>query len=524
MDTSQPAEIFPICSIDTDKKATTPLTFVIFGASGDLTARKLVPALFCLWQEKRLPQTFRIVGVARRDKTDALWASELFEAVKKFCRKQDIHSDQWEDFAKNLSYCCLDYLDRNAYEKLALHIANFKKPELQKNLVFYLATPPSQFVGIVKNLCYSGLLCRCTNGPHWQRLVVEKPFGHDLQSAKQISESFTQFIEESQVFRIDHYLGKETVQNLLVFRFANSLFEPLWNRLAIDHVQITVSEQHSVGSRGGYYEETGALRDMIQNHLMQILAMIAMEPPSSLDSESIRDEKVKVLKAIRPFNAQPIQTVTARGQYTAGMINGKTQIAYRQEDKVNPQSNVETFAAIKVIIDNWRWAGIPFYLRTGKCLPINASEIIIQFRLPPETLFAAKCGPKLDPNSITIRLQPEEGIHLKFSCKIPGIGFQLRPVRMAFNYKTEFGAYTPEAYERLLLDAIIGDTTLFIRRDELETAWALVDPIYNFWRNKPLDNSEFYPAGTWGPKTSDQLLANDNRSWINPTLESPQLL
>jgi glucose-6-phosphate 1-dehydrogenase len=354
--------------------------------------------------------------------------------------------------------------------------------------------------------------------PHWQRVVVEKPFGHDLASARELNAKLTRHLHEKQIFRIDHYLGKETVQNLLVFRFGNAIFEPLWQRQSVDHVQITVSEEEGVGSRGSYYEEAGALRDMVQNHLLQVLAMVAMEPPAALEAENIRDEKVKLLRCIRTPQPETISGSLVRGQYDAGVLEGASRNAYRQEPHVRPDSNVETFGAWRAWIDNWRWSGVPFYLRTGKNLPTKASEVRVQFRSPPQVLFAAQCGLKLDSNSITIRLQPDEGITLRLNGKIPGAQLQLRPVRMRFGYDAEFGSYTPEAYERLLLDAIAGDATLFIRRDEVETAWSLVDVIREFWRDQPLTQTDMYPAGSWGPAGANELLSRLGHHWRNPEL------
>jgi glucose-6-phosphate 1-dehydrogenase len=331
-----------------------------------------------------------------------------------------------------------------------------------------------------------------------------------------LNDELTRYAHEKQVFRIDHYLGKETVQNILMFRFSNAIFEELWTRHTIDHVQITVSEKLGVGGRGGYYEEAGAIRDMVQNHLLQVLALVAMEPPVTLEAEPIRDEKVKLLKSIRPILPQNVDQQVVRGQYFAGMLDGELRPGYRQETKVKSDSNVETYVALKMFIDNWRWSGVPFYLRTGKALPLSASEVRIQFRPAPHILFAAQCGTKLDANALTLRLQPDEGIYLRFNGKVPGTSIQVRPVRMHFNYNTEFGAYTPEAYERLLLDVIAGDATLFIRRDEVESAWQIVDSIRKGWGEKPLTNREFYSAGTWGPVAADDLLAHGNHTWRNP--------
>ena len=505
-----------ICRLDFARRVIEPCTIVIFGASGDLTARKLIPALFHLFVEKQLPNPFRIVGFARREKTHESWRDEMGEALKQFSRTKKIDAAQWAEFAQNLFYAQGDFGDAEAYRGLGALLATFQNEQLQRNLLFYLSTSPSQFAEVVEQLHQCRLLMKGDVGKFWQRVVVEKPFGHDLASAQRLNAELTQFAHERQIYRIDHYLGKETVQNILMFRFSNAIFERVWNRECVDHVQITVSEKLGVGSRGGYYEEAGALRDMVQNHLLQVLALVAMEPPVTLEAESVRDEKVKLLKAVRAMLPLQVAGHVVRGQYATGQLDGQARAAYRQEAKVRPDSNVETFVAARFLIDNWRWSGVPFYLRTGKNLPLSASEVRVQFRPTPHVLFAAQCGPKLDANAITLRLQPNEGISLRFNGKIPGTSMQLRPVRMHFSYDSEFGAYTPEAYERLLLEAISGDATLFIRRDEVETAWAIVDPIREAWAKEPLSEAELYSAGTWGPKAAEELLTNEGHSWRNP--------
>ena len=493
-----------------------PCTVVIFGASGDLTSRKLIPALYHLALEGALPVPYRIIGFARREKTDDLWRTELRTALDQFSRTKPLNEEVWKTFSANLHYCQADISDAAGYEKLKAIIGAFDDERLRKNLLFYLATNPSQFGEIAEHLNQTGLLHKEEGGITTERLVVEKPFGHDLASAKALNAELVRFAHERQIFRIDHYLGKETVQNILTFRFSNGIFEHLWNRDSIDHVQITVGEKIGVGTRGGYYEESGAMRDMVQNHVLQVLSLVAMEPPVSLEAENVRDEKVKLLKSIRAMSGAESAKNVVRGQYFAGDVDGDPRPAYRSEPKVNPKSNVETFVAMKLLIDNWRWSGVPFYIRTGKNLPLSASEVRIQFKPAPNILFAAKSGTRLDPNSLTLRLQPDEGITLRFNGKVPGAAMELRPVRMRFSYDTEFGAYTPEAYERLLLEAIAGDATLFIRRDEVETAWGIVDSIRSFWADKPLTNREFYLAGTWGPTAADDLLAADGREWRNP--------
>ena len=506
-----------VCRLGEIRKASDPCSIVIFGASGDLTARKLIPALYHLHKEKLMPPDFRILGFARRDKTDASWRDELRQALDQFSRTRPVDEEVWREFSQHVFYCRGDLGEAAAYQAMEARLGSFGGEPLRRNLLFYLATPPSQFGEAVERLHGAGLLTHDNEGASgWQRIVVEKPFGHDLASARQLNRELTRYAGESQVFRIDHYLGKETVQNILMFRFSNAIFERLWNRDSIDHVQITVSEQFGVGQRGGYYEEAGALRDMVQNHLLQILSLIAMEPPVSLRAESIRDEKVKLLQSIHPMNADEVARQVVRGQYFAGMVEGQTRPGYRQESKVKADSNVETYVALKLFIDNWRWSGVPFYLRTGKCLPLSTSEVRVQFRPTPYVLFAAQCGQKLDANSLVLRLQPDEGISLRFNGKVPGNSVAVRPVRMHFSYNAEFGAYTPEAYERLLLEAMAGDATLFIRRDEVETAWRIVDSIRESWDGKPLSNREFYAAGTWGPVASDDLLAQAGHVWREP--------
>ena len=465
-----------------------------------------------------MPPDYRIVGFARREKTDESWREELRQALEKFSRTKPVDDAVWKEFSQHIHYLPGDLTEASAYKAMEQRLRSFGSESLRRNLLFYLAISPSQFGEAVEQSHNAGLLdqMESNNGKGWQRIVVEKPFGHDLESAHQLNRELTRFAGESQVFRIDHYLGKETVQNILMFRFSNSVFERLWNRESIDHVQITVSEDLGVGQRGGYYEEAGALRDMVQNHLLQVLSLIAMEPPVSLDAESIRDEKVKLLKSIRPLTPEDVARQVVRGQYFAGKVDGELRVGYRQETKVKPDSNVETYVALKVFIDNWRWSGVPFYLRTGKALPLSASEVRVQFRPTPHVLFAAECGQNLDANALSLRLQPNEGISLRFNGKVPGTSLEVRPVRMHFSYDAEFGAYTPEAYERLLLEAMAGDATLFIRRDEVEAAWRIVDSIRQGWDDKPLTNREFYSAGTWGPVAADDLLAQNQHTWREP--------
>ena len=509
--------VAPTSGLHEERKAYEPCTIVIFGASGDLTVRKLIPALYHLYIEGQMPEQFRVVGFARREKTDESWRGEMKVGIEKFSRSQKMDNAQWDSFAANLSYHQGDLTDAGAYKGLSKKLAKFGDERLVKNLVFYLAISPSLFSEAVDQLHETKLLHRKEDEDQfWQRLVVEKPFGHDLQSARLLNNHLIRHARERQIFRIDHYLGKETVQNIMMFRFSNAIFEQLWNRESVEHIQITVSENIGVGSRGGYFEEAGTMRDMMQNHLLQILSLVAMEPPPSLAAEDIRNEKVKLLKSIRPMTPEAVAKQVVRGQYFAGSVNGENRGGYRQEEKVASESNIETYIAAKLHMDNWRWSGVPFYLRTGKNLPLRASEVRVQFRPTPNVLFAARGDLDLLPNALTLRLQPDEGIFLRFNGKVPGNSMKTRPVRMHFGYDSEFGAYTPEAYERLLLEAMAGDATLFIRRDEVETAWEIVDGIRTGWGDTPLSNKEFYAAGTWGPVAAEDLLAQDGHLWHDP--------
>jgi glucose-6-phosphate 1-dehydrogenase len=506
------------CRLDRGQRKVEPCCVVIFGASGDLAARKLIPALYHLHRE--LPEPVRIVGVARGERSDDQWRAELKTALDRHSRTQPVDTAAWDAFSPCLSYCRGDVTDAEAFGRLRRHLERIAPAPQNRRLLFYLAISPSQFGVTCRQLEASGFLDRAESGDGWQRVVIEKPFGHDLASARRLNVELTRHLHERQLFRIDHYLGKETVQNIMLFRFSNAIFEQLWNRQAIDHVQITVGEKAGVGARGAFYEEVGALRDIVQNHLLQVLALIAMEPPARLETESIRDEKIKLLHAIRPFTPAEVGSQVVRGQYGPGEIDGQAVPGYRAEPRVAPDSRVETFVALRLAIDNWRWAGVPFFLRSGKRLAQSASEIRIQFRPAPHVLFAAECGSRLEPNSLTLRLQPNEGITLHFNGKVPGSTMEIRPVRMRFSYDAEFGAYTPEAYERLLLEAMAGDPTLFIRRDEVEASWSVVDPIRDAWAGQPLAGTAIYPAGTWGPAAADQLLAATGHGWRNPGVSS----
>jgi len=488
-----------------------PFTLIIFGASGDLTRRKLIPALFALYAARTLPEPFAVIGIARTELTDEEFRRRMRETVAEFGRVQPASEGVWERFARTLTYLPGDPKDPALYPRLQALLAEIEQgrpgPE---NRLFYCATPPSLYDDIVENLGASGL-ARHPGG--WTRIVIEKPFGRDLASARALNRQLARFFREEQVYRIDHYLGKETVQNLLVFRFANAIFEPVWTRDHVAHVQITVAETIGVEDRGAYYEEAGALRDMVQNHLLQLLCLIALEPPVTFDAAPVRDEKNKALQAIRPIDPARVDEVAVRGQYTAGFVEGRPVVGYRQEKGVSPDSRTETYAALKLLVDNWRWAGVPFFLRTGKRLAGRVSEIVIQFRRTPHLIFRRDPA-GVAPNVLVIRIQPDEGIALTVNAKIPGQDLRLGPVTLDFRYGEVFGGQPPEAYERLLLDAIHGDATLYARGDWVEQAWAILDPVLAAWRQSGAPAP--YAAGSWGPPEANALLGRDGGTWRNP--------
>ena len=486
---------------------------VIFGATGDLTARKLLPAIYNLTRDGLLPKNTVVVGFARRPKTDEQFRQEALDNVNKFSRSKPADPKVWNDLASRLYYHQSAFENPDGYSALAQKLAGFDKQfNTGGRRLFYLSTSPAEFVQIVEQLGNAGLgNIDPFSSTAWRRIIVEKPFGRDLQTAKDLNYQINRVFDESQVFRIDHYLGKQTVQNLLVFRFANGIFEPIWNRRYVSHVKVTVNEAIGVEGRGGYFDTAGTLRDMVQNHLMQLLTLVTMEPPVSLNADAIRDEKVRVLKSIQLYNRDEVARMTVRGQYVDGVINGVPVPGYHGERGVAPGSATETYAALKLNINNWRWQGVPFYLRSGKYMKKQGSEICIHFHSAPGVLFNAP-GSKLARNVLNLRIQPRESISILMNAREPGTVTKLSPVHMDFEYQTAFGSYSPEAYERLLLDAILADSTLFIRRDEVESAWAIIDRIEEAWATgtSPL---VYYAPGTWGPPEADQLLAHDGFSW-----------
>jgi glucose-6-phosphate 1-dehydrogenase len=495
-----------------DYRVADPAVMVIFGATGDLSGRKLLPALYNLAKQRSLPAGFTVVGAAIDDLTDDAFRKHASDKIHAFSRTQPIDERVLDAFLSSLSYVKVDFSKLEDFKLLAQRLQELDDiNHIPGNRIFYCATPPPTYQTITLQLQGAGL----NTGSGFHRIVVEKPFGFDLKSARELTQTLQKVFAEDSVFRIDHYLGKETVQNILAFRFANSIFEPVWNTNLIDSVQITVAEDIGIEGRGTYYDRAGALRDIVQNHGLQLVALTAMEPPLAFDATAVRDEKVKVLRAIRPLIGEDIEQSTVRGQYTKGWVLGQQVPGYREEKNVAPDSQTETFAALRLFIDNWRWAGVPFYIRAGKRLPKRITEIRIQFKRPPHLTFGREAMKEVDPNAITLRIQPEEGISLKFGAKVPSAGIRIRSVTMDFQYMTSFLVEAPEAYERLLLDCMIGDPTLFTRADEVEAAWTLIDPIENAWQSgrPPLG---MYAAGTWGPDAAVKLLQADSREWHRP--------
>ena len=489
-----------------------PCSVILFGASGDLAKRKVIPAMYDLTQHNSLGERYAIIGFARTPMTDESFRATIGEAAKTISEVGPIDPAKWDDFSSNLYYSAGEYGDPNSYAQLAKRLAEIdKEKKLGGNRLFYLSTPPEVYPDIVEQLGRAGL-AKPANPNSWVRIIIEKPFGRDLASARELNKIVLNVFEEKQVYRIDHYLGKDTVQNLLVLRFGNGIFEPLWNRNYVDHVQITAAETLGVERRGGFYETAGALRDMIQSHVLQLTSLTAVEPPASFDATAVRNEKLKVLQSIRPFNLEMVAQSVVRGQYAPGIVNGQKLAGYRDEPGVNPNSRTETFVAMKVLIDNWRWAGVPIYLRTGKRLAKRTTEIMIQFRCAPHIVFRER---EVEPNRLVLNIQPDEGISVSFGAKRPGTEMSIGNVTMNFSYREAFGGASRSAYATLVNDCLRGDATLFDRGDSVEAAWALVDPILDVWSAARTGTVPAYPAGTWGPKESDQLLERDGREWYN---------
>ena len=494
-----------------------PSSFIIFGASGDLTHRKLIPALYNLACGSMLPKNFSVIGFAVTEMTDASFRIEMEKGVKESKEANKFDPKIWDEFVKGLYYITADFKAPEGYQKLKERLKEIQKTgDEPGNNLFYLATSPTFYADIVERLGSNGLITQESKGRGWTRCIIEKPFGQDLTSAVSLNESIHKVLKEEQIYRIDHYLGKETVQNIMAFRFANSIIDPIWNRRYVDHVQITAAETLGVEHRGKYYEEAGCLRDMFQNHLLQLLSIVAMDPPVRYGGTSVRDRKADVMKSIVPINPENLSEIAVRGQYGPGMTNGVSLPGYRQEEGVNPESKTETFVALKLFVDNWRWADVPFYLRSGKRLPHKVTEIVIQFKRVPHLFFHLSPEDQMEPNLLVMRIQPDEGISLRFGAKLPGPEMHIRQVEMNFSYCDAFKTEPSTAYETLLLDALEGDPTLFNRADSVETAWNVIEPILDIWSaTKPFQPFPNYSSGTWGPAAADALLTRDGRNWHN---------
>ena len=489
-----------------------PCAFVLFGATGDLAHRKVMPAIYQLWRTNLLPAEFSLVAVARRPYTSEAFAAEVRASLEKYSRVQPIDEASWAELAKRIVYQQLDFSDDAGFDGLGVKLDELDTQcGTAGNRLFYLATQPSQVTEIVRQMGRVGLDHEMRGGG-WRRVVIEKPFGRDFDSARHLNHEVSKVLRESQVYRIDHYLGKETVRNLLVFRFGNGIFEPVWNRSYVDHVQITVAESIGVETRGAFYEETGASRDILQNHLLQLMTLVAMEPPSSFQADALRDEKLQVLRAIAAPNPEEVRRDVVRGQYGPGWVGGEAAAGYRGEPEVDPESETETYVAGRFTIDDWRWSGVPFYLRAGKRLPERATEIAIQFKDVPLRRFREAAGDPT-PNVLAMRIQPDEGIMLRFAAKVPGLGLDVRTVNMDFAYDTSFVVDSPDAYETLILDALLGDASLFTRADEVEAAWSVVTPIIDAWADMAPPQFPNYEAGSWGPEAADELMERDGRRW-----------
>jgi len=489
------------------------LILVIFGASGDLTSRKLIPAIFSLKVQKLLPEKFAVIGVGRRDLSTGEFRRKMSDSIISYSEEKVTDQSMIQYFTEDLFYLSMDSSSEKNYPDLERLLKEIdEKYNIRGNYLFYMATPPSMYEVIAVNLSKAGLT---SDEKGFRRLIIEKPFGYDLESGKKLNSTLHSLINEDQIYRIDHYLGKETVQNLLVTRFANGMFEPLWNRNYIDRIEITSAESIGVEERGGYYDSSGALRDMVQNHLLQMVGLTAMEPPSSLDADAIRNEVLKVFQSLQPIKEEDVPKQVIRGQYTGSLVRNECLTGYRYEQGVAENSRTETYVAIKFYINNWRWGGVPFYIRTGKRLPTRVTEIVIHFKQTPHHLFR-RGYEKFNTNQLIIRIQPDEGILLKFDMKEPGAGFNVKNVNMDFHYKDLTNIRVPSAYERLLHDVMVGDSTLFSRDDEVETSWKFLEPIQNAWANNPEIKVSGYPAGTWGPRNANDLIEGEGLTWRYP--------
>lgn len=491
-------------------KAAESTVIVIFGGGGDLTWRKLMPALYTLYFDEWIAEKFQIIAVDAKKMSKKKFRDHLYEGVNQFTRSGKVEKKRWAKFASKIDYQCADFDDIASFQKLNTELSQYDhRWKTTSNKIFYLAIPPTLIQTVAEQLKKAKLV----QDRQHNRIVVEKPFGFDLHSAKQLNKKLRSIFEEEQLYRIDHFLGKETVQNILAFRFANSLFEPIWNRRYIDHIQITVAERLGVEHRGSYYEKAGALRDMVQNHLLQLMCLTAMEPPVSYQADEIRNKKVEVLRAIRTISEEQVSQFAVRGQYGRGWISGEHVKSYREEENVDPKSITETFAAVKFFIDNWRWQDVPFYLRTGKRMHSRVSDIVVQFRSVPHQSFPSTALTQPQPNRLTIHIQPEEGIRIRFQAKKPGELMELSPADMRFLYRETFHREPPEAYETLLLDVMLGDSTQFMRADQLELAWQVITPIINVWESVEPTNFPNYDAGSMGPESGEVLIAQDGRVW-----------
>jgi glucose-6-phosphate 1-dehydrogenase len=498
----------------TEDRVPEPCTIVIFGASGDLTKRKLVPALYTLFSERALPTAFAIVGFARKGSTDEEFRAAMRAGCEEFARHRPVDPALWKLFEEALFFHTGSYDDAASYKNLGEHLAQVETARgLPGNRIFYLSTPPETFPIAIQKLGEAGLVKRDQKEP-FSRVIIEKPFGTDLESARSLNRQVLEVLREDQTYRIDHYLGKETVQNLMVMRFANGLFEPMWNNRFVDHVQITGAESIGIEGRGAYFDHAGIVRDMVQNHLFQVLCLLAMEPPVALTADELRDEKLKVLKALRPLTDAEFDERIVRGQYAKGSIGGRPQMSYLDEKGVSPSSQTETYVAMKLFVDNWRWAGVPFYLRAAKAMPKKVTEVALVFHKAPHSLFGGRA--EIEPNVLAIRIQPDEGISLRFGSKVPGNALDIHPVNMEFRYGTSFGTEPPEAYERLLLDCMVGDPTLYTRGDEVEASWRWISRVHEMWAKKAGKAIPTYEAGTWGPADADALLTRTGHTWRRP--------